>query len=69
MTQGEKLIQALRGRRWMTWGDLEALRVSTCPWRRLTEPAAQKALREGERIERKTGADGLLRLRVRKVSQ
>lgn len=69
MTKGEQLVQALRGR-WMTWGDLEALRVSTCPWKRLAEPSAQKALRlRGEVIERKTGPDNLLRLRVRKVSQ
>jgi len=62
-THAEQIIKAMRGRGWMTWGDIEALRISTCPWKRLAEGGAAY-LRNGERIARKTGEDGLLRLRV-----
>lgn len=62
MTHTQQLLAALR-RRWMTWGDMEALRVTTCPWKRLGE-SAHRYLKAGERIERRTRADGLLELRV-----
>ena len=62
MTHTEQLLAALR-RKWHTWGDLEALRISACPWRRLSE-SAHRYLKAGERIERRTRADGLLELRV-----
>lgn len=62
MTHAAQLIQALRNG-WHTTGDLEALRISQCPWKRLSE-AGHKYLQPGERIDRKTGDDGLLRLRV-----
>ena len=62
MTQGQQLIKHLR-KQWMTYGDLEALRISTCPWKRISE-AEKRHLREGERIARRIGKDGLLRLRV-----
>jgi hypothetical protein len=62
VTHTEQLLQAMR-RKWHTWGDLQALRVSTCPWRRLGENA-HRYLKSGERIERRTRADGLLELRV-----
>lgn len=62
MTQAQQLIKALR-KQWMSYADLEALRVSTCPWKRISESGG-KYLRPGERIDRKQGKDGLLRLRV-----
>ena len=62
MTHTEQLLAALR-RRWYTTGDLQALRISTCPWKRLSE-SAHRYLRAGERIERRTRRDGLLELRV-----
>lgn len=62
MTQAEQLVILLR-RRWMTYGDLQATRVSTCPWKRLSE-SASAFLRPGEQIMRKVGKDGLLRMRV-----
>jgi hypothetical protein len=63
MTQAQQLIQIMRGRRWWTTGDLQATRISTCPWRRLAESGSQH-LRKGERIETKIGLDGLKRFRV-----
>ena len=62
MTQAARIVAELR-RGWRTWGDLQAFRISTTPWKRLSE-AGHKYLKDGERIERKTGKDGLLRLRV-----
>jgi hypothetical protein len=61
MTQAEKLIRALR-RGWHTYGDLQALRISTCPWVRLNT-TGWKYLKSGEYIERKV-IKGLMRLRV-----
>ena len=59
MTQGERLINAIRSfwrvwRRWPTYGDLQATRISTAPHKRLgpDEPGWQKALRPGERLKR-----------------
>jgi hypothetical protein len=46
----------------MTYGDLLALGVSTCPWRRLQE--AERHLKPGERIVRKTNARGLVTFRA-----
>lgn len=65
MTQAQQLINAIRraGRRGMTWGDIEALRVSTCPWVRIAE-SGHRFLRAGEQIVRKTGRDGLVRLSI-----
>ena len=65
MTQGAQLIQAIRkaGRRGMTYVEMECLRISGCPWRRLTERAAESALRPGERLERGE-RDGLVVFRV-----
>jgi hypothetical protein len=64
MTQGQTLLQAIR-KRAMTYGDLLALGVSTCPWRRLQE--AERHLKPGERIVRKTNARGLVTLRAVKL--
>jgi len=62
MTQAKKLIQAIRkrGGKGLTYGELEALKVSTCPWRRITESGASH-LMEGEVLQRLTGDDGLVR--------
>lgn len=61
-TQAERLVKALRTR-WMTYGELQDLHISQCPWKRLGE-AAWRYLKPGEQIKRVPGADGLLRLRV-----
>ena len=53
MTQAEILVRAIR-RKAMTYGDLEALRVSTCPWKRLQE-AGHRFLKDGEQIVRRMG--------------
>lgn len=59
MSQGMQLIAAIR-RKAMTYGDLLALRVSTCPHKRIAEVAHRL---QGERIVRKTNADGLVTFR------
>ena len=64
MTQAEILVRAIR-RKAMTYGDLEAMRVSTCPWKRLSE-SGHLHLKPGERIVRKTGKDGLVRIGIAK---
>lgn len=60
MTQAEQLIKHIR-RRPMTYLELEALKVSTCPWKRLSE-SGHRHLRPGEQIVRKVGKDGLVRI-------
>jgi len=62
MTHAQQLVLAIRsaGRRGMTDGDLEVLRISACPWKRLAE-AGHRYLHKGERLERKTGPNGLKR--------
>lgn len=62
MTQAHQLILAIRdaGKRGMTWGELEALRISTCPWVRLAE-SGHRFLRKGERLISRPGRDGLVR--------
>lgn len=61
-TQAHKIVCELRGG-WKTWGDLLRSGISQCPWKRLAE-AGHKYLKPGEKIARKVGHDGLLRLRV-----
>jgi hypothetical protein len=61
-TQAQHIVCELR-RGWRTYGDLQALRLSQCPWKRISE-AAHRFLAPGEVIKRKVGDDGLLRLRV-----
>lgn len=65
MSQAAQLIEAIR-RKPMTYLELEALRISTCPWRRLSE-SGHRHLKPGERIERKTGKDGLVRIGIGKA--
>ena len=64
MTQAETLVKAIR-RKAMTYGDMEALRISTCPWKRLSE-SGHLYLRPGEQITRKVGRDGLVRIGIAK---
>lgn len=63
MTQAERIIAAIRaaGRRGLTWGDIEALRISTCPWVRVAE-SGHRFLKRGEKLERRQGDNGLVRL-------
>ncbi|WP_457325607.1 hypothetical protein [Roseateles sp. P5_E11] len=65
MTQAHRIVNAIRSARakGLTWGEIEALRISTCPWVRLAE-SGHRFLRAGERITRKTGRDGLVRIVV-----
>ncbi len=62
MTQSQQLIQAIRRSRskGMTYGELEALRISTCPWKRILE-SGHKHLRFDEILYRRIGKDGLIR--------
>lgn len=68
MTQAHQLILAIRdaGKRGMTWGELESLRISTCPWVRIKE-SGHRFLRKGERLASRVGRDGLVRIVVAKV--
>lgn len=70
MTQSAQLIQAIRraGKRGMTYGELEALRISTCPWKRLQE-SGRKWLRQGEQLLQGKGRDGLVRFTVIKLAR
>lgn len=61
MTQAEQCVRELRAG-WRTWCQLQRLWIQS-PQKRLAE-AAHKFLKPGEVIERKTGSDGLIRLRV-----
>lgn len=63
MTQAQRLIIAIRSKRnGMTMLELEKLGISSCPWRRLSsDERPERFLRPGERLERKTGCDGLIR--------
>ncbi len=64
MTHAAQLIQAIRaaGRRGMTYLELELLRVSTSPWRRLSpDERPERYLRRGEQLSQKLGKDGLKR--------
>jgi hypothetical protein len=61
MTHAEQLIRALRqSRKAMTYGDLEALRISSCPWKRLSE-SGHNYLRTGEQLDKyERKGDGLM---------
>lgn len=62
MTHAQQLVMAIRqaGKRGLTDGDLEVLRISACPWKRLGE-SGHRYLRKGEQLIRRAGRDGLLR--------
>lgn len=63
-TQGRLLVEYIRQARSASYGDLLRLGISTCPWRRLEEPSAIKALRKGEKIMRDRREDGLVVFRI-----
>lgn len=64
MTQAEQLIRAIRTKpHGMTWGEIEALRISTCPWVRLSE-SGHRFLRDGEQIVHRPGRNGLVRVAI-----
>lgn len=60
--QGRQIIAELM-RRPMTYGDMLALGISVCPWKRVSE-----SLKPGEQLVRKEGRDGLVRWRVRRFA-
>jgi len=63
MTQCEQLLKAIR-RKPMTYGDLQALRISTAPHKRLAE-GAHLYLKPHERLHReKRKYDGLVVFRI-----
>ncbi|HEY8878300.1 MAG TPA: hypothetical protein VIN03_12090 [Roseateles sp.] len=67
MTHAAQLIQAIRaaGRRGMTYLELELLRISSSPWKRLDpKERPERYLRRGESLKRQTGRDGLVRFVV-----
>lgn len=63
-TQAEQLFRALR-KHPHTYGDLLALRVSTSPWRRLSE-SAHLWLRLHEEPIRIKRADGLVAFKIKR---
>lgn len=65
MTQAAQIIAAIRRARskGLTYLELEMLRISSSPWRRLSE-SGHRYLKAGERLTRKTGRDGLVRFVV-----
>ncbi len=65
MSHAEQLIRAIRrSRTGMTYGDLQALRISTAPHKRLSE-AAHRYLKPHEALQRKPRqSDGLVVFRV-----
>ena len=64
MSQCEQLIRALRRRGAMTYGDLLALKVSTCPHKRLME-GAHLYLKPHEELRRiKRARDGLVAFKI-----
>lgn len=67
MTQASRLILAIRqsGKRGLTYGQLQDLHISTSPQKRLAE-SGYRYLRPGERLERRTASDGLVRFVVTK---
>lgn len=61
MTQGRRLIEHLK-RRAMTYGEMQALGISTSPQKRVAE-----CLYASERIIKTKGRDNLIRWRVRRL--
>lgn len=65
MTQAETLIRAIRAARGkgLTYLELEMVRASSSPWKRLSE-SGHRYLRTGEHLIRKVGRDGLKRFAI-----
>jgi hypothetical protein len=59
-TQGDRIISELRGR-WLTYGEMQRLGVSTCPNKRVMERLAHHPDLELLKVR---GEDGLIRWRV-----
>lgn len=57
-----QIFDALR-RGWQTYGSLQAMRLSTCPWVRIKEGEANH-LRPHEQIKRRTRKDGLQEMKI-----
>jgi hypothetical protein len=62
-TQGDRIISALRGR-WLTYGEMQRLGVSTCPQKRVIERLAHHP--DLELLKARGDMDGLIRWRVAK---
>lgn len=62
MTQGRRLIDHLK-RRAMTYGEMQALGISTSPQKRVAE-----SLYERERIIKTKGHDGLVRWNIKTIT-
>lgn len=62
MTQGRRLIEHLK-RRAMTYGEMQALGISTSPQKRVAE-----SLYESESLVKTKGHDNLIRWRVRRLT-
>lgn len=62
MTQGRRLIEHLK-RRAMTYGEMQALGISTSPQKRVAE-----SLYERESLVKTKGHDNLIRWRVRRLT-
>lgn len=62
MTQGRRLIEHLK-RRAMTYGEMQALGISTSPQKRVAE-----SLYERELLVKTKGHDNLIRWRVRRLT-
>ena len=60
--QGDRIISALRGR-WLTYGEMQRLGVSTCPQKRVCERLERRPELELLKVR---GDDGLIRWRVAK---
>lgn len=62
MTHAAQLIQAIRRARGkgLTYLELELLRISSSPWKRVSE-SGHRYLKAGEQLIRRVGRDGLKR--------
>lgn len=65
-TQAEQLFVHLR-RKAMTYGDMEALRISTCPWKRVAE--SKHLLKDGEQLVKGFNKQGLVTFKVVQVKE
>ncbi len=69
MSHSAQLIAAIRraGRKGLTYLELELLRVSSSPWKRISE-SGHCHLRSGERLDKRVGRDGLKRFVIVKTA-
>lgn len=64
-TQGARLISLLRSR-WLTYGDMQRLGISTSPQKRVIETLQR---RPDLKLLKVRGADGLIRWRVARATK